>query len=232
MSHRCRPQNDAPGLRSITIISYANAVLSKSSTGSQYIKSTLWTGADDNNNGGVVKYDLDWVADNWQSTSCDLWEEVQSNNFFWNRFTMRKAMLLGAAFAKTMGDSDSASKYASVASSMVDDIKNHYNGQFILEEVNRQKDAAVICALNDGYADDGIFGPGSVEVANTISQFSALFHQSYVQYARHIIDDSSTSFCFVNSRTLMGCCRHSATRNLWHPITVSSRFGSKLPHSC
>lgn len=175
----CRPQNDAPGLRSITIISYANAVLSKSSTGSQYIKSTLWTGADDNNNGGVVKYDLDWVADNWQSTSCDLWEEVQSNNFFWNRFTMRKAMLLGAAFAKTMGDSDSASKYASVASSMVDDIKNHYNGQFILEEVNRQKDAAVICALNDGYADDGIFGPGSVEVANTISQFSALFHQSY-----------------------------------------------------
>lgn len=174
----CRPQNDAPGLRGITLTSYANTLL-KSSKGKAYVQAALWTGSDSNNNGGVIKYDLDWVADNWQTTSCDLWEEVESNNFFWNRFTMRRAMLLGAEFAKVMGDSVSENKYVGVATQMLYDVNAHYNGQFIQEEASRQKDAAVICALNDGYAGDGVFAPASTEVANTISTYNDLFRSNF-----------------------------------------------------
>jgi hypothetical protein len=78
--------------------------------------------------GGVIKYDLDWLVDNWESTSCDLWEEVESNNFFWNRFTMRKAMYLAASFAKRMGDKSTADIYAGVAGQMDGDVKAHFNG--------------------------------------------------------------------------------------------------------
>jgi hypothetical protein len=239
----CRPQNDAPGLRGITLTSYANTLLG-TKQGKAFVQSMLWTGTDSNNNGGVIKYDLDWVATNWQSSSCDLWEEVESNDFFWNRFTMRRSMLMGAAFAKTMGDASTASKYADVASQMLNDVKvpffgcllclpllllllllshiahtpsvgrrtghaggplpthllaadtltirhlpitsvdhingsifhpkAHYNGQYIQEETNRQQDAAVICALNDGYADDGVFAPASKEVADTIAAYAFL----------------------------------------------------------
>ena len=37
---------------------------------------------------GVIKHDLDWVVTGWDSNTCDLWEEVQSTDFFWNRVTV------------------------------------------------------------------------------------------------------------------------------------------------
>lgn len=39
----------------------------------------------------LVRRNLDWVAANHSSETCDLWEEVRSSDFFWNRYTMRKA---------------------------------------------------------------------------------------------------------------------------------------------
>jgi len=45
----------------------------------------------------------------------------------------------------------------------------------VYEDQNRQKDAAVIGAFVEGYNNDGIFAPTSVEVANTIKAFNDLF---------------------------------------------------------
>lgn len=173
----CRPQNDAPGLRSITLISYGQSLLKQKRP--DFVKAMLWTGNDGVNNGGLVKHDLDWLVDNWQSSSCDLWEEVQSNNFFWNRFTMRRAMYLGAEFAGQMGDKATAQKYAAVASAMDGDVAAHFNGDFIQEEASRQKDGATICALNDGYNNDKLFPASSAPVANTIKTYNDLFHSEY-----------------------------------------------------
>ena len=33
----------------------------------------------------------DWVVANYSSSTCDLWEEVRSEDFFWNRYTMRSS---------------------------------------------------------------------------------------------------------------------------------------------
>lgn len=66
-----------------------------------HVRKTLWTG----DSYSAIKYDLDWIADGgFNNATCDLWEEVRSNDFFWNKFTMRKALTLGAAFATKMSD--------------------------------------------------------------------------------------------------------------------------------
>ena len=52
---------------------------------SDVVKSLLWTGDAAMNNGGAIKHDLDWVVSGWDSNTCDLWEEIQSSDFFWNR---------------------------------------------------------------------------------------------------------------------------------------------------
>lgn len=58
-------------------------------------------------NGGHIKFDLDYVVDNWNQPTCDLWEEIRVNDLFWNRLTSRHALKLGAALAASYGDSTS-----------------------------------------------------------------------------------------------------------------------------
>ena len=72
-----------------------------------------------------------------------------------------------------------ASRYTNIANQLRDQIKGHYQNGFIFEEANRQKDGAVICALNDGYNDDGVFSASSTEVANTINIYNQVFHAEY-----------------------------------------------------
>jgi len=110
-----------------------------------------------------------------------LWEEVRSTDFFWNRFTMRKALLQGAKFAQSVGkDSARASKYSGVASTIGGALSSHVGSDgFVCEETNRCKDTASIEAFNVGYMDDGVFAPLSKEVVATLSGLSKLFCSSY-----------------------------------------------------
>jgi len=160
----CRPQNDGPGLRSITAMAYA----AKKPT----LEGRVWA---------LVKQNLDWVADNYDSETCDLWEEVKSTDFFWNRYTMRKALLQGAEFAKTAGkDAERASKYAEVAKTLSSRLNDHIDSTgFVFESTNRRKDTAVLEAFNVGDMDDGVFAPLSKEVTATLSGLSQLFCRSY-----------------------------------------------------
>jgi len=47
---------------------------------------------------------LNWVAQNWAQKGCDLWEEIESDDFFWNRMAFHQSMVLGAKLATKMGD--------------------------------------------------------------------------------------------------------------------------------
>lgn len=123
--------------------------------------------------------DLDWLAGNWSSQGCDLWEEIRSDDFFWNRFTARAALTKGAAFATAKGDSARASTYQAAAKAAEATLDAHYDSGFVFEEQSRKKDAAVITAFNDGYLGDGVFGPASKEVAGTISTLNTLFCTEY-----------------------------------------------------
>ena len=37
----------------------------------------------------LVSFDMEWVLGNWQSEGCDLWEEVRSNDFYFNRYKIQ-----------------------------------------------------------------------------------------------------------------------------------------------
>jgi glucoamylase len=160
----CRPQNDGPGLRAITLMAYADK--------KPDVASRAWE---------LVKMQLDWVVTGYKSNGCDLWEEVQSNDFFWNRYTMRKALQLGSDFANKVGkDSDRAAKYAQTAKEISDALSDHIEDDgFVFESTNRKIDTAVIEAFNVGDMEDGLFGPLSREAIMTLVGLAKNFCNEY-----------------------------------------------------
>ena len=174
----CRPQNDGPGLRATSLVLFANELLKRGDK--DFVLANLWTGSDGVQKGGAIKHDLDWVVNGWSTSTCDLWEEVQSTDFFWNRVTMKKAMLIGSTFAQSMGDSASAATYAATAKSIDTALAVHWTGTFVTESSNRQRDGAVFVGFNDGFhASDGRYAPTSVEVASTMNVLNTAFCSEY-----------------------------------------------------
>lgn len=160
----CRPQNDGPGLRAITLMQLA--------ANKPSVAGRAWA---------LVQKHLDWVATGWESNGCDLWEEVRSTDFFWNRLTMRKALLQGSKFAAAQGDSGRASNYKSVADTISSQLQSHVQSDgFVCEESSiRCKDTASIEAFNVGYMDDDVFPPLSKEAAATLAGLSKTFCKDF-----------------------------------------------------
>ncbi|TEA19575.1 Glucoamylase [Colletotrichum sidae] len=86
-----RPQRDGPALRAIAIIGYAKWLVKNgySSTAS----SVLWP---------VIRNDLNYVAQYWNQTGFDLWEEVQGSSFF-TVASQHRALVEGSALARSLG---------------------------------------------------------------------------------------------------------------------------------
>eukprot|EP01006_Ploeotia_vitrea_P032266 TRINITY_DN64532_c0_g1_i2.p1 TRINITY_DN64532_c0_g1~~TRINITY_DN64532_c0_g1_i2.p1 ORF type:complete len:516 (-),score=19.61 TRINITY_DN64532_c0_g1_i2:46-1593(-) len=174
----CRQQNDGPGLTATALIMYANTLISNDNF--DFIKKHLWRVEDDKIT-GAIKYDLDYIVNNYNSSTCDLWEEFTSSDMFWNRITMKKAMILGADFATKMGDDETAALYTSTAEAINSTLyNNHWDGKAIYEAEGRTYDGAVIVGFNVGYdKSDNLFYPTSYEVASTIKQYNLLFCNEY-----------------------------------------------------
>lgn len=173
----CRPQNDGPGLQAIAMIEFANQLLDMKTP--EFISEMLWTGDDKKLNGGIIKHDLNYVANFYYTDTCDLWEEIRNPDFFWNKYTMRRALILGSAFAKRMGDQGASDFYNTKAKEISDSIMNHWNGSYVYESQNRPKDSAVIIAFNEAYNNDEVFKPSSIYVASTIIEYNKLFQGEY-----------------------------------------------------
>ncbi|CAJ1344047.1 unnamed protein product [Effrenium voratum] len=160
----CRPQNDGPGLRAVTAMAFAAQ--------KPEVAGKVWE---------LVRRNLDWVAANHSSETCDLWEEVRSSDFFWNRYTMRKALILGSKFAASAGkDEARAAKYSTAAKEIEQQLGDHVDASgYVFESTDRRKDTAVIEAFNVGDLEDGLFGPLSTPVVRTLATLSDLFCKSY-----------------------------------------------------
>jgi glucoamylase len=46
----------------------------------------------------LVSFDMEWVVENWESEGCDLWEEVRSDDFYFNRFDISTVLNSLVAF--------------------------------------------------------------------------------------------------------------------------------------
>lgn len=86
-----RPQRDGPALRAITLITYANWLIDNgySSTAS----SILWP---------IIQNDLAYVAEYWNDTGYDLWEEVSGSSFF-TTANQHRSLVQGSALATVLG---------------------------------------------------------------------------------------------------------------------------------
>ena len=97
-----------------------------------YVKQYLWTGDNNKLHGGAIKFDLDYIVSNYASSTCDLWEDLVHTDFFWNRMTMKKALIVGAQFARSMGDTSSATAYENTMYAINATLyANHYNGEYV-----------------------------------------------------------------------------------------------------
>ena len=89
-----RPQRDGPALRSTSIIRFANHLLARGNA--TWVRNHLWP---------VLKLDLGYVADSWNLTGFDLWEEVDASSFF-TTAVQHRSLREGIALATALGDPD------------------------------------------------------------------------------------------------------------------------------
>jgi glucoamylase len=156
----CRPQNDGPGLQAIALINSGLNIID------------TWH---------IIKYNLDYIFYGYNSATCDLWEEIVSNDFFWNKVTMAKALSLGSELAYKMGYKTDAENWLYLSNQIKESIYNlHWNGYYYYESTNRPIDGAVIIGLNNGYDDkDNFLNPLSYEVASTVYYYNLAFSSEY-----------------------------------------------------
>lgn len=86
-----RPQRDGPALRAIAIITYSNHLLQSGET--QRVKDVVWP---------VLQNDLSYTGQYWNSTTFDLWEEVNGESFF-TTLNQYRALVEGSKLASTLG---------------------------------------------------------------------------------------------------------------------------------
>jgi len=125
-----------------------------------------------------VSFDMEWVLENWQSEGCDLWEEVRSNDFYFNRAGFIYSLNTAADFADMIGES-AGQGYRNKANEILEATKPHYGkfGNYIYECDSRPEDGAVIHSI--ATFGEYIYGPSSNEAAATIQQLTKSFCREY-----------------------------------------------------
>ncbi|KIK68981.1 carbohydrate-binding module family 20 protein [Collybiopsis luxurians FD-317 M1] len=91
--------SDGPALRSTALITWANYLLSEGNT--SYVTDTLWP---------IISNDLNYVAQNWNRSTFDLWEEIYSSSFF-TTSVQHRALRQGVALAQAIDQASVVSEF-------------------------------------------------------------------------------------------------------------------------
>lgn len=123
-----RPQRDGPALRAIAMIAYSKAIVAASGDNNTTVHDVIWP---------IVSNDLSYVAQYWNQTGFDLWEEVNGSSFFTTAVQYR-ALVEGAKFAQSVGET--CDGCASQAPNTLCFLQNYWNGTSIISNINLQGD--------------------------------------------------------------------------------------------
>lgn len=88
-----------------------------------------------------------------------------------------QALTWGSQLATTLGKSSTASTWSATAATIRPTLLAHWNGSFIYESTNREKDSSVIHALVN--LNEGVFDISGHETTATINVYSKLFCSEY-----------------------------------------------------
>jgi glucoamylase len=89
------------------MITFANHLLSQNN--GTFVTQTLWP---------IIKNDLDYVMNNWNQSTFDLWEEVDSSSFF-TTAVQHRSLREGAALATAIGQTTVVSGYNTQAANVL-----------------------------------------------------------------------------------------------------------------
>ncbi|KAJ6780421.1 hypothetical protein PWT90_02308 [Aphanocladium album] len=120
-----RPQRDGPALRAVALISYANWLIDNGYTDTA--RQIVWP---------VVRNDLSYVAQYWNQTGFDLWEEVNGSSFF-SVAGQHRSLVEGASLAAKLGHD--ASAYNKVAPQILCFLQTFWvsSGGYINSNINQ-----------------------------------------------------------------------------------------------
>ncbi len=120
-----RPQRDGPALRAIAMISYSNWLIDNGYTDT--VKQIVWP---------VVRNDLSYVAQYWNQTGFDLWEEVNGSSFF-SVASQHRSLVEGSSLAAKIGQDGSA--YSNVAPQILCFLQTFWvsSGGYINSNINQ-----------------------------------------------------------------------------------------------
>ncbi|KAJ3843576.1 glucoamylase [Lentinula raphanica] len=110
-----RPQRDGPALRSTALITWANFLLTEGNT--SYVTNTLWP---------LIQNDLNYVAQNWNQSTFDLWEEVDSSSFFTTALQHR-SLRQGVQLANALDQTSVVSSWTTQAGNLLCFLQSYWN---------------------------------------------------------------------------------------------------------
>jgi len=117
-----RPQRDGPALRATAMIAYMRWQLKNGGRTSAI--NDVWP---------VVRNDLAYVAQFWNQTGFDLWEEVSGSSFF-TIAVQHRALVEGSNIAKKIGTS--CPNCDSQAPNILCFLQSFWNGQYVVSNIN------------------------------------------------------------------------------------------------
>ncbi len=152
-----RPQRDGPALRATALIAYSRSLIGSGNASIEL--AALWP---------IISNDLSYVAQYWNQTGFDLWEEVDGSSFF-TIAVQHRALVEGNALASQIGQP--CPGCVSQAPQVLCLLQAFWNGEYTLANVNENlgrssKDAATILGSVHTFdsaagCDDSTFQPCS-----------------------------------------------------------------------
>ncbi|OAR02060.1 hypothetical protein LLEC1_06362 [Akanthomyces lecanii] len=120
-----RPQRDGPALRAIAMISYSNWLIDNGYTDT--VKQIVWP---------VVRNDLNYVAQYWNQTGFDLWEEVNGSSFF-SVASQHRSLVEGSSLAAKIGQDGST--YGNIAPQILCFLQTFWvsSGGYVNSNINQ-----------------------------------------------------------------------------------------------
>lgn len=173
-----RPQRDGPALRATALIAYGNYLISAEKE--SVVKANIWP---------IVQNDLNYVAQYWNQTGFDLWEEVEGSSFF-TIAAQHRALVEGSTFATALGETCDGCD--SQAPQVLCFLQSFWNGEAIVSNLvdngRTGLDAnSVLASIANfdpkGTCDDVTFQPCSARALSN--------HKLYVDSFRSIYDVNS-----------------------------------------
>ena len=121
-----RPQHDGPALRATAMIAYAKALMAASGENNATVRDIIWP---------ILFNDLNYVAQYWNQTGFDLWEEVSGSSFFTTAVQYR-ALIEGANLAQALDET--CDGCTSQAPNALCFLQNYWNGTAVISNINLQ----------------------------------------------------------------------------------------------